>query len=59
MDYEVDGQTTLKGLKLLLSNIRSSAFGKNLSFAVNTEYVVNLLNCVADEVAFIPPVSGG
>jgi len=62
MDYEVDGLTTLKGLKKLLfvQYPDLKPLEKTLSFAVNTEYVNDSvkLRC-GDEVAFIPPVSGG
>jgi len=62
MDYEVDGLTTLNGLKKLLfvQYPDLKPLEKTLSFAVNTEYVNDSvkLRC-GDEVAFIPPVSGG
>lgn len=62
MDYEVDGLTTLKGLKKLLfvQYPDLKPLEKTLSFAVNTEYVNDSVKlCCGDEVAFIPPVSGG
>ena len=62
MDYEVDGQTTLKGLKKLLfvQYPDLQPLEKTLSFAVNTEYVDDSVKLRSgDEVAFIPPVSGG
>ena len=49
MDYKVDRQTTLKGLKnCFFINIGSQPLEKTLSFAVNTEYVDALLNCVTE-----------
>ena len=62
IEYEVDDQTTLKGLKRLLfvQYPDLQPLDKTLSFAVNTEYADDFvkLRC-GDEVAFIPPVSGG
>ena len=62
MDFEVDGQTTLKGLKKLLfvQYPDLQPLEKTLSFAVNTEYADDSVKLRSgDEVAFIPPVSGG
>ncbi len=62
MDYEVDDQATLSELKkqLYVEQPELKLLEKTLSFAVNTEYVDDSvrLHC-DDEVAFIPPVSGG
>ena len=62
MDYEVDDQSTLSGLKsqLYVDHPELRPLEKTLSLAVNTEYVDDSvrLSC-GDEVAFIPPVSGG
>ena len=62
MDYEVDDQATLSELKkqLYVEHPELKPLEKTLSFAVNTEYVDGSVRlCCGDEVAFIPPVSGG
>ena len=62
MDYEVDDQATLSGLKsqLYVDHPELRPLEKTLSLAVNTEYVDDSVRlCCGDEVAFIPPVSGG
>ena len=62
MDYEVDDRATLSGLKrrLYVDHPELKPLEKTLSFAVNTEYVDDSVRlCCGDEVAFIPPVSGG
>ena len=62
MAYEVDEQTTLSELKrrLYVEHPELKPLEKTLSFAVNTEYVDDSIRlCCGDEVAFIPPVSGG
>ena len=62
MDYEVDDQATLSELKrqLYVEHPELKSLEKSLSFAVNTEYVDDSIRlCCGDEVAFIPPVSGG
>ena len=62
MDYEVDDQATLSDLKkqLYFEHPGLKPLEKTLSFAVNTEYVGDSVRlCCGDEVAFIPPVSGG
>ena len=62
MDYEVDNQATLSGLKrqLCVDYPELKPLEKTLSLAVNTEYVDDSVRlCCGDEVAFIPPVSGG
>ena len=62
MDYEVDDQATLSELKkqLYVEHPKLKPLEKTLSFAVNTEYVGDSVRlCCGDEVAFIPPVSGG
>ena len=62
MDYEVDDQTNLSELKrqLYVEHPELKSLEKALSFAVNTEYVNDSIRlCCGDEVAFIPPVSGG
>ena len=62
MDYEVDDQATLSGLKrqLYVDYPELKLLEKTLSLAVNTEYVDDSVRlCCGDEVAFIPPVSGG
>lgn len=62
MDYEVDDQATLNELKkqLYIEHPELKPLEKTLSFAVNTEYVDDSVRlCFGDEVAFIPPVSGG
>ncbi len=62
MDYEVDDQATLSELKkqLYVEHPELKPLEKTLSFAVNTEYVDDAVRlCCGDEVAFIPPVSGG
>ena len=62
MDYEVDDQATLSELKkqLYVQHPTLKSLEKTLSFAVNTEYVDDSARlCCGDEVAFIPPVSGG
>ena len=62
MDYEVDDQANLSELKrqLYVEHPELMSLEKSLSIAVNTEYVNDSirLRC-GDEVAFIPPVSGG
>ena len=62
MYYEVDDQATLSELKeqLYVDHPELKLLEKTLSFAVNTEYVGDSVRlCCGDEVAFIPPVSGG
>ena len=62
MDYEIDDQATLNELKkrLYVEHPKLKSLEKTLSFAVNTEYVDDSVRlCCGDEVAFIPPVSGG
>ncbi len=62
MDYEVNDQATLSGLKsqLYVDHPELRPLEKTLSLAVNTEYVDDSVRlCCGDEVAFIPPVSGG
>ena len=62
MDYEVDDQANLGELKrqLYVEHPELKSLEKSLSFAVNTEYVDDSIRlCCGDEVAFIPPVSGG
>ena len=62
MDYEVDDQATLSGLKsqLYVDHPELRPLEKTLSLAENTEYVDDSVRlCCGDEVAFIPPVSGG
>ena len=62
MAYEVDEKATLGELKrqLYVEHPKLKSLEKTLSFAVNTEYVDDLVRlCCGDEVAFIPPVSGG
>ena len=62
MDYEVDDQATLSGLKsqLYVDHPELRPLEKTLSLAVNREYVDDSVRlCCGDEVAFIPPVSGG
>ena len=62
MDYEVDDQATLNELKrrLYVEHPELKPLEKTLSCAVNTEYVNDSVRLYCgDEVAFIPPVSGG
>lgn len=62
MDLEVDNQSTLGELKNMLyaQYPKLKPLEKTLSFAVNTEYADDSVKlCCGDEVAFIPPVSGG
>jgi molybdopterin converting factor subunit 1 len=62
LDLELNPGTTVSGLwdRLVGGNPRLAPYGKSVHFAVNHDFVkreTELAN--DDEVAFLPPVSGG
>ncbi len=62
VDVELAPGTTVNGLweKLVSRNERLGAYAKSINFAVNHDFVSRETPLSAgDEVAFLPPVSGG
>jgi sulfur-carrier protein len=62
LDLELNPGTTVKELwdKLVSGNSRLAPYGKSVNFAVNHDFVKRETELAADdEVAFLPPVSGG
>jgi len=62
VEMELTPGTTVSGLweKLVSRNERLGAYGKSINFAVNHEFVPRERELAqGDEVAFLPPVSGG
>jgi molybdopterin converting factor subunit 1 len=62
LDVELDPGTTVSGLweNLVRGNNRLSPYGKSIQFAVNHDFVSRETElATGDEVAFLPPVSGG
>ncbi len=62
VDVELAPGTTVNGLweKLVSRNERLGAYAKSINFAVNHDFVSRETELSPDdEVAFLPPVSGG
>jgi len=62
VELELAPGTTVNGLweKLVSRNERLSAYAKSINFAVNHDFVSRETELAPDdEVAFLPPVSGG
>jgi molybdopterin converting factor subunit 1 len=62
VDVELPPGTTVNGLweKLVSRNERLGPYGKSINFAVNHDFVSRETPLSPDdEVAFLPPVSGG
>ena len=62
VDVELAPGTTVNGLweKLVSRNERLGPYGKSINFAVNHDFVSRETKLAPDdEVAFLPPVSGG
>ena len=62
LDVDLAPGTTVAALwdKLVLRNERLAAYGKSVNFAINHDFVPRETEIAADdEVAFLPPVSGG
>jgi molybdopterin converting factor subunit 1 len=62
VELELAPGTTVSGLweKLVARNERLGAYGKSINFAVNHDFVSREKELAqGDEVAFLPPVSGG
>jgi molybdopterin synthase sulfur carrier subunit len=62
LDLELEPGTTVEALwaRLVEGNDRLDAYGKSINFAVNHDFVGRDTELSPDdEVAFLPPVSGG
>jgi molybdopterin converting factor subunit 1 len=62
MELDLAPGTTVNALweKLVSKNQRLSPYGKSINFAVNHDFVGRETELApGDEVAFLPPVSGG
>ncbi|HXV64606.1 MAG TPA: molybdopterin converting factor subunit 1 [Vicinamibacteria bacterium] len=62
LDVELPRGTTVHGLwqKLVSGNQKLAAYGGSVQFAVNHDFVKSETELAPDdEIAFLPPVSGG
>lgn len=62
LEVEMPAGATVSGVwdKLVSDHARLSPYGKSIQFAVNHDFVARETEIKADdEVAFLPPVSGG